>query len=212
MPNKVIISRLTYPNDGQNQQKTQLDLPIALPIIKIIDGNNLITMELSKENTICDGLEVTRNVSHLEPIAGSKSKGGKSGSKGKSTSTLLVPKQEMFFQSKKSKKKKAPSTMVILERNNFGSNLEPKILVEVQVLEYKTFNVSSPKKHQSCIMDVGDGIDQNAKFVGDKGEDEKNEHEKDQEDAQEEEVDEDNGDEKIKYYPNEKSRLEGSFA
>ncbi len=114
--------------------------------MKTIDGNNLITMELSKENTICDGLEVIRNVSHLEPIVALESRGGKSGSKGKSTSTLLMPKQESFSQSKNSKKRKAPSTMVILERNYFGSNLEPKILVEVQVLEYKVSNVGSPKK------------------------------------------------------------------
>lgn len=49
-------------------------------------------MELSKENIGCDGLEVTRNVSHLEFVVASEFGGGKSGFKSKSTSTLLVPK------------------------------------------------------------------------------------------------------------------------
>jgi hypothetical protein len=75
----------------------QLDLPIASPIIKTIVGNNLIAMELLKENIVCDELEVTRNVSHLEPIVVLESRGGKSGSKGKPTFILLIPIQETFF-------------------------------------------------------------------------------------------------------------------
>jgi hypothetical protein len=63
-----------------------------LPIIKRTYGNNFIAMELSKENIGCDGLEVTRNVSHLEFVVASEFGGGKSGFKSKSTSTLLVPK------------------------------------------------------------------------------------------------------------------------
>lgn len=50
-------------------------------------------------------------------------------------------------------------------------------------------------------MEVGDGIDQNAKFVEDEGEEENNEHEKDQEE-QEEEVEE---------ASNEEFGLEGSY-
>ncbi len=38
-------------------------------------------MELSKENTGCDGLEVIRNVSHFESIAPSKSREVKVGLK-----------------------------------------------------------------------------------------------------------------------------------
>ncbi len=90
MPNKATISRLVYPNDGQSQQKMQLYLFIASPIIKTIDGNNLIAMELSKENTFCDGLEVIKNVSHFEHVVALESRGGKSGSKRKFASTLLV--------------------------------------------------------------------------------------------------------------------------
>ncbi len=36
--------------------------------------------------------------------------------------------------------------MAILEKNNYGSNLKPKILVEMQVLECKASNAGSPKK------------------------------------------------------------------
>ncbi len=82
-------------------------------------------------------------------IVASKSR-NKNGFKGKYTSTLLVPKQKKFFQSNNSKKIKVPSTMAIIEKNNFGSNLKPKIQVEVQVLECKASNATSPKKQQSC--------------------------------------------------------------
>jgi hypothetical protein len=38
------------------------------------------------------------------------------------------------------------------------------------------------KTQQSCKVEIGDGIDQDAKFVGDEREEEDNGHEEDQED------------------------------
>jgi hypothetical protein len=62
-----------------------------------------------------------------------------------------------------------------------------------------------------CSVEASDGIDQDATFVEDEGEEEKNEHEEDQDDEQEKEVEEDNGDEELEDCPSEESKSKGSF-
>jgi hypothetical protein len=96
--------------------------------------------------------------------------------------------------------------MAILEKNNFRSNLKPKIQVEEKMLECKAFNAISPKKQHSCSVEGSDGIDQDATFMEDEVEEEENKHERDQEDVQKKEVEEDNGDEEL-----EESGSKGNF-
>lgn len=69
-----------------------------------------------KEQIPCDGLEGKKNISQECGGVISKLGGGKNGSKGKSTSNLLVPKQENSSQLKSPKKKKASSNTAVLER------------------------------------------------------------------------------------------------
>jgi hypothetical protein len=99
--------------------------------------------QLTKKQIICDGLEGIRNISQEHKGVVSKFGKNKNGSKGKSTFSLLVPKQENLFQPKSSKKRKAPSHTTIMEKKNSNNTLsKPKTLV----LDSRAPNVPSPRK------------------------------------------------------------------